>query len=77
MVSGIMVSGIVLAGVNAFASFLVAPDGSNDGWDMSNAFDNVRADFCAWLRNRALIIFVEVGYGEAPDGAPRRRSPQK
>lgn len=35
--------------INAYASFLVCPDGSNEGWDESDAADRKRAEFLRYL----------------------------
>lgn len=38
-------------GVNGYSSFLVAPDGSKEGWDDSDSGDAARGRFIAWLRD--------------------------
>lgn len=52
----------ILYTINCTASFLVAPDGSKEGWDESDAFDVKREQFRAYLRE-ATVDFVEVAFG--------------
>lgn len=58
------------ASVNCFQSFLVAPDGSKEGWDESDRGDAAREAFVAWLDaqrysdNSSSIDWVEVQYGD-------------
>lgn len=35
--------------VNGYVSFLIAPDGSKEGWSESNKGDDARGEFVAWL----------------------------
>lgn len=48
--AGCPVSPIVDGRTNSYASFLVAPDGSKEGWDTSDEGDRARDRFIAWLR---------------------------
>ncbi len=43
------VSEITPESTNCYRSFLVAPDGSKEGWDTSDAADAARAEFVQWL----------------------------
>lgn len=47
-----LVTEVVGPGVNGTSSFLAAPDGSKEGWDASDAGDEARSRFIAWLRER-------------------------
>lgn len=47
-----LVSEVVGPGLNGTSSFLVAPDGSKEGWTDSDAGDAARDEFVAWLRRR-------------------------
>jgi hypothetical protein len=56
--------------LNDERSFLVAPDGSNEGWEHSDAGDAAREEFLTWLRDQAYedgsspLKWVAVSYGE-------------
>lgn len=73
--TGASVSEIVLGTVNGVASFLVAPDGSKEGWQASDHGDEQRERIKAWLRSKAYedgstsLKWFEVEHPE--DGAPR------
>lgn len=64
------VSPIVSSVVNGYRSFLVATDGSKEGWDESAIGDAARAAFVSWLRSQAHsdgsnpFDWVEVQYGD-------------
>lgn len=66
---GYLVSPLINGAVNSEQSFLVAWDGSKEGWDISNVADDARAEFVGWLRAQAYddgsspIAWVEVQYG--------------
>lgn len=56
---------------NGYQSFAVFPDGSKEGWEESDAGDEQRQRFIAWLRERAVysdgsraVSWVEVQYGD-------------
>ena len=63
---------IVMVGpaINNYVSFLILPDGSNEGWDASNWFDELREKFIKRLEEDTYYDgsspwkWVEVGYGE-------------
>ena len=77
-----VVGGIIMGG-NYFGSFLVAPDGSKEGWETSNDGDSRRARLVEALRGKD-VDFVEIEFGgdfesakivahvkiEAPDPEP-------
>jgi hypothetical protein len=51
--------------MNATASFLVAPDGSKEGWRDSDEGDRLRDAFVKWLQVEGppLIDWIEVQFG--------------
>lgn len=57
------VSSLCVSASNGFVSFLIAPDGSSDGWETSREFDRLRRRFIASARYRA----VEIEYGEVDE----------
>jgi len=60
----LVVTPIVAGPMNATASFLVAPDGSKEGWDTSDLFDDRREQFIDWLReNPGWFEWAEVVLG--------------
>lgn len=46
---GMSVSNVTSEVTNGFRSFLVAPDGSKEGWDQSDQGDQQRDAFIEWL----------------------------
>jgi hypothetical protein len=48
-----LVTEITPATINGYRTFLVAPDGSKEGWSESDAGDRARAAFKTWLRAQA------------------------
>jgi hypothetical protein len=64
------VSPILETIVNSVYTFMVAPDGSKDGWDHSDAGDVARAELIAYLNaqryrdNSSPFDWVEVQYGD-------------
>lgn len=73
--TGAPVSTIVDGAINGVASFLVAPDGSKEGWEESAVGDARREQIKAWLSSKAYedgstaLKWFEVEHPE--DGAPR------
>lgn len=67
---GCVVTPITASRANGYASFLVVPDGSKEGWDTSTAGDRARAEFVEWLRGQAYrdgsnrFDWVEVQFGD-------------
>lgn len=59
--------------LNNVRSFMVAPDGSKEGWDESDLADGARAAFREWLDGRAFedgsspLTWVEVAFGHHQD----------
>lgn len=66
---GCLVTGTVIDTVNAYHSFLIAPDGSKEGWAESDEGDTRRAQFREWTRTvrhsdgSSPLEWVEVDYG--------------
>ena len=56
--------------MNGYCSFMVAPDGSKEGWPQSDTGDARRQAFKAWLKTQeyedgsSSLDAVEVAYGE-------------
>jgi hypothetical protein len=65
-----LVTPILPAAMNGARTFLVAPDGSKEGWTLSDEFDSRRAAFIEWLREQAHedgstpLQWVEVQYAD-------------
>lgn len=53
-----------LAPHNGYASFVVLPDGSKEGWLPSNEYDEKRRKFVEILRKRSYCFWAEVTFGE-------------
>ncbi len=64
------VSPIVQSQMNGWWTFFVAPDGSKEGWDESDAGDAKRESFIEWLERArysdgsSSLKWVEVQYGD-------------
>ena len=56
--------------INSYASFLIAPDGSKEGWDHSYQGDSLRNDFIKWLESQCYddgstaLEYAEVQFGD-------------
>lgn len=67
---GMLVTPITKGAVNGYRSFLVAPDGSKEGWDESEDGDRRRTDLVEWLESQrtedggTYIDWVEVQFGD-------------
>ena len=71
---GLSVSPIVKSQMNGYVSFLIAPDGSKEGWHDSEDGDAARDAWKAWareqyMRSNLLIDWVHLAYAgdEASD----------
>ena len=70
---GMSVTPITPAVTNGFRSFLVAPDGSKEGWDESDAGDERRSKLVEWLDGQGYddgstsIGWVEVQFDDDDD----------
>lgn len=64
---GCTVSPVVLSPMNGYASFMVAPDGSKEGWSQSDDGDASRLAFVRWLRGASeygfCLDWIEVQFG--------------
>ena len=62
------ITDITEAGVNDYRSFLIAPDGSKEGWNDSETADIARNVFITWLESKrfedgsSLLNWVEVEF---------------
>lgn len=57
------VSKILKSRTNGYTSIFIPPDGSKEGWETSNLFDDKRDEFIAYLQDKD-CKFVEIAYGE-------------
>jgi hypothetical protein len=62
----LLVSDIVKARSNGYASFLIAPDGSKEGWETSAIFESRRGSFIDWYVKhekswRWRVVYVTFG----------------
>lgn len=78
---GMLVTPVTSEGVNGYRSFLVAPDGSKEGWEDSELGWRRRCQLIEWLRAGYLddgsshISWVEVQFGsDEPHSAVTRGS---
>jgi hypothetical protein len=69
-----LVSPVVVSTSNGYRSFLVAPDGSSEGWaesDESDDYAERRERYVAWLRSRinedftSSVAWVYLQYGDS------------
>ena len=62
---GDLVSPIISGVVNSQDSFFIAPDGSKEGWEDSNAGNDARKEFLDWLHNSKdnYCDYVEIEFG--------------
>lgn len=67
---GMSVTPITAEGTNGYRSFLVAPDGSKEGWDESDLGDTRRTELIEWLESQrtedsgTYVDWVEVQFGD-------------
>lgn len=67
---GMCVTNITPEVINGYQSFLVAPDGSKEGWPTSDRGDALRTQFIEWLDSQRYkddstsIDWVEVQFGD-------------
>ena len=63
-----VVSGVLHSPTNRYATFLIPPDGSKEGWETSDAGDRAREEFKQWLKwQKSLGVYVdwaEIQYGD-------------
>jgi hypothetical protein len=66
------VSGVVHSNTNSYMSFLIAPDGSKEGWEESTRGEAARERWKAWAKDTPdlWIDWVHLNYGgDDPDMA--------
>ena|SRR3990167_2535312 len=56
---GSLVGGLTQHAINGGAAFLIAPDGSKEGWESSETGTKARAEFVAWLRSKQEFYGVD------------------
>lgn len=62
---GELVSPIIESKINGYLSFFIAPDGSKEGWDISDEGNNNRAEFKRKVAiHNGYVDWVEVQYGD-------------
>lgn len=61
---GNLVSNKIMGITNGDTSFFIAPDGSKEGWETSDMYDNKRHEFIQWCKERKEVEYVELFYGE-------------
>lgn len=49
---GGLVGGLTQHAINGGAAFLIAPDGSKEGWEASNVGDKARAEFIGYIKGK-------------------------
>lgn len=59
---GLLVTDIVHGKANGYASFMICPDGSKEGWAISEGFDTRREEWLKWAKTQ-LIDFAHISYG--------------
>lgn len=62
---GHLVTPIIDSGMNSYQSFFIAPDGSKEGWELSNEGDHNREEFIKFLKAECeYASYCEFYYGE-------------
>lgn len=61
--TGSLLSPIVFALTNGYASFMIAPHGSKAGWGTQANNDALRAEFMDWLDREDYLDYAEVYFG--------------
>lgn len=65
-----LVSPVIRGTTNGYSTFVVVPDGSNEGWDESSHWDGVRELFVWWLQEHkdedspVYVDWAEIRYGD-------------
>lgn len=78
-----LVSNVVEAKMNGYRSFFIAPDGSKEGWDMSDEYDTKRTEFADYIDTLAYgdgsnpIQFVDLGYDEYSENNVERTNKER
>ncbi|PAE20522.1 hypothetical protein CHH80_10945 [Bacillus sp. 7504-2] len=78
-----LVSNIIPALTNGYQSFLIAPDGSKEGWDLSDEYDAKRKEFADFVDSMAYgdgsnpIQFVDIAFDEQHIGEVDRTNKER
>lgn len=59
-----LVGPIIGSVANEYKTFFIAPDGSKEGWDISNAGNDARDEFIHWLQEDYCYDWAEIQYGD-------------
>lgn len=71
---GLPCSEVVKSRLNGYVSFLIAPDGSKEGWTDSDEGDSARDQWKAWMRADDLYVdWAHVNFGGDDDDASTLR----
>lgn len=60
---GHLLSGVNESLINGYYSFCIFPDGSKEGWDMSNHYEERRAQWMEWMDREGRANFVCIRFG--------------
>ena len=61
---GLCPSALTPPQTNRYRSFFIAPDGSKEGWDTSDARDSARGEFTDFLKRSGIYVdWCEVAFG--------------
>ena len=75
---GILVTPIMLSIINRCFTYFISPDGSKEGWDLSNTYNDLRKEFTDYLKSftyddgSTSIKYCEFCYGGESDGFETR-----
>ncbi len=59
------ISEIVRSGVNGYETFIIAPDGSKEGWEHSNIAERARDEFIEWMKSGDRYLnWAYIQYGD-------------
>lgn len=62
-----LVSEINKGVMNCYGSFWICPDGSKEGWNDSNIFDERRKEFISYLKQNEYCRWAVIQYGDDYD----------
>ncbi len=67
--TGLTCSEIVYSPMNGYASFMIVPDGSKEGWEDSQNGDKMRKVWIRWIQKSELCIdWAHISFGgDAPE----------
>lgn len=61
---GLRATEVVDAVTNGYHFFMIAPDGSKEGWETSNEYEAKRAAWIAWAEGTQMVTWVMVSFGD-------------